>query len=149
MIGFARRPWRHPDLAVQAQLPYKIPERRIGRDFSAIISFEQRTGDVIGLHNLWQAHAGWHKTCFELKGEQRYALLREEDSLQQGQSMRYLHDTGAMQSDPCAARAATHGHSCGGLRQIMAARTLIHRFTRGNDTATLQSRKITCRQSQI
>jgi len=51
--------------------------------------------------------------------------------------MRYLLNTGEMQSDLSAARAATHGHYCGSTRQILAAGGLIHRFTYGNDPVTL------------
>src|ERR1700730_7879119 len=70
-------------------------------------------------------------------------------TVQKGQAMRYLPDPCGMQGGPVAARAATPGHPGGTRRQIIAAPALIHRFTCGNDTATLQSRKLTCRQSQI
>jgi hypothetical protein len=51
--------------------------------------------------------------------------------------MRYSHNSVDTQSDLVAAHAATHGHYGGGTRQIVAARTLIHRFRCGNKTAAL------------
>ncbi len=63
--------------------------------------------------------------------------------------MRYLHPSGEMRSDQLFASAATHGRSCHGTRQIVAARTFIdrfiHRLTGGNNTAASHSRKIICR----
>jgi hypothetical protein len=126
----------------------------MGWAFFAIISFEPRAGDGISLRKLKQAWAGWHKTCFEQGESSATRCSGKRNQVQQGPSMRYLQDTGEMQAaqpppgrQRMAAVAAVRGKS---LPPGPASTGLcVYRFIHGNDTATLQSRKLTCRQSQI
>jgi hypothetical protein len=63
--------------------------------------------------------------------------------------MRYLPNSGATQGDESMSPAATRDHYGGGRRQIIAAQSPILTFTGVRKSATLQSRKIICRHSQL
>jgi hypothetical protein len=59
--------------------------------------------------------------------------------------MRDLHKVGAKPSGKSAVVTAMLGHHCGGTRQFLAARTLIHRFFCDSKIETLENpRKLVC-----